>query len=78
MWSAKVLVSPKTYLHRALNLLYPIECSVDTRTSPDSKEAVDLLGTAEVILMLVLCLVSVMKIVIFCLMMRGTLEMRRA
>jgi len=34
-------VSPKTYLHRALNLLYPIECPVDTRIPPDNNEAVN-------------------------------------
>jgi len=39
--SAKVLTSPNTYLHRALNLLYPIECPIDTRIPTDSNEAVD-------------------------------------
>jgi len=38
---AKVLVSPKTYLHRVLNLLYPNESPVDTRIPPDSNEVVD-------------------------------------
>lgn len=39
--SVKVLVSPRTYLHRALNLLYPLECPVNTRIPADSNEAVD-------------------------------------
>jgi len=66
--SAKVFTSPKTYLHRALNLLYPIECPESQLIAMKQLIKLSLL---EVILMLVLCLVSVMKIVIFYLI-RGT------
>ena len=38
--SAKVLISPNKVLHRALNLLYPIECPEDqTRVMQDHAEA---------------------------------------
>ena len=36
--SAKVLVSPNCYLHRALNLLYPIECPRDKGIEAGEKE----------------------------------------
>jgi len=36
--SAKVLISPKSYLHRALSLLYPIECPRESSTQTNRSE----------------------------------------
>ena len=36
--SAKLLISPKNYLHRALSLLYPIECPRESSTQPNHSE----------------------------------------
>ena len=33
--SAKVMVAPKKYLNRAVNMLYPIECSGDDKRTSD-------------------------------------------
>ena len=37
--SARVLVSPNKYLHRALSLLYPIECPGNESMQVDRKES---------------------------------------